>query len=205
MGKARSRRSLQVGVALVLVALATAGCGGGDDSTTTAGGADTTAAASATTAAPSASVAPTTPPAATVATGACQYVTTAQAAALVTSPVKAGVTSSASQGSVTFDYCTYTLDPGNAPGVLIAVAKIPGDGPAGFAAFKVDQSQKSDFQDVAGVGDEAYFAGENLYVRKGNTGLILFVSQGLRNNGYPRGTDGIPDEKALAAIILPQL
>ena len=86
--------------------------------------------------------------------------------------------------------------------MLIAVADIPGDGAAGFAAFKLDQSQRSDFQDVAGVGDEAYFAGENLYVRKGDTGLILFVG---RATGFPRGTDGIPDEKALAALILPQI
>jgi hypothetical protein len=204
MRNPRSRRSLQAGAALLLAVVVTAGCGGGDDKTTTAaGGTATTTAGSPSTAVTSPAV--TSSPAATVGEGACKYVSTAQAAALVTSPVKPGVPSSVTQQSVTFDYCTYTLDPGNAPGVLIAVAHIPGDGAAGFAAFKQDQAQKSDFQDVAGVGDEAYFAGENLYVRQGNTGLILFVSQGNRNNGYPRGTDGIPDEKALAAIILPQL
>ena len=186
---------------MFVAVVVTAGCGGGDDAVDSASA--TTAAGSPSTAVTSPAV--TSPPSATVGQGACKYVSTAQAAALVTSPVKPGVPSSLTQQSVTFDYCTYTLDPGNAPGVLIAVADIPGDGATGFAAFKQDQAQKSDFQDVAGVGDEAYFAGENLYVRQGNTGLILFVSQGNRNNGYPRGTGGIPDEKALAALILPQL
>jgi hypothetical protein len=196
---------LQAGAALVLAALVTTGCGGGDgDSTTAAGGTVTTVASSPSTAGPTQTVG-TSPSSAAVGEGACKYVSAAQASALVTSPVKPGVTSSQTTGSVTFDYCTYVLDPGNSPGVLIAIADIPGNGAAGFAAFKQDQSQKSDFQDVPGVGDEAYFAGENLYVRKGNTGLILFVSQGNRNGGYPRGTEGIPDEKALAAIILPQL
>lgn len=194
------RRWLRIGAGVFVAVLVTAGCGGGGDDTESTS--DTTTAGSPTTAATTPSVSPTTPTADEVGTGACKYVTTAQASALVTSPVKPGVTSSLAQGSVTFNYCTYIFDPGNSPGVLIAVADIPGDGPAGFAVFKQDQSQKSDFQDVAGVGDEAYFAGENLYVRKGNTGLILFVG---RATGFPRGTDGIPDEKALAALILPQI
>jgi hypothetical protein len=39
-------------------------------------------------------------------------------------------------------------------------------------------------------------------VRKGNKGLIVFVG---RINSLPRGAKALPDEKQLAALILPQL
>ncbi len=166
------RRSRQVGAALLLAALVTAGCGGGDDddTTTSAGGTVTTTAGSPTTAATSPSVTPTAPGSATVGTGACQYVTVAQASALAQSAVKPGVNRSVPNGPVTFDYCDYIFDPGNSPGVLVAVADLAGNGPQYFSLYKQGEAAESDFQDVAGVGDEAFFAGTNLNVRKGDTG-----------------------------------
>jgi hypothetical protein len=101
---------------------------------------------------------------------------------------------------VTFQYCKYIFDPGNAPGVLVAIADLGGNAKSLFAQFRA--SKGNDVVPVSGVGDEAFYASENLNVRKGNTGLILFVG---RNSGYPRGEKGIPDEKKLAALILPQL
>ncbi len=205
MRNARFRRSF--GAALVMVALAAAGCGGGDDDSTTSAGTTGPTTGATTGAAPATgvttpSVVSTSPSSGTVGTGACKYVTVAQASALATSPVKPGVNRSVPNGPVTFDYCDYIFDPGNSPGVLVAVADLQGNGPALFAAYRQSESTESDFQAVSGVGDEAFFAGTNLNVRKGDTGLILFVG---RATGFPRGVDALPDEKQLAAIILPQL
>jgi hypothetical protein len=150
----------------------------------------------------SSSTAAVTTPAASNGSGACKYVSTAQASQLAGSPVKAGVSRSLTTGPVPFEYCDYIFDPGNAPGVSVALADLKGNGPTLFAAFRTSKQGESDYQIVQGVGDEAFFAGENLNVRKGDTGLILFVG---RSTGSPRGPDGIPDEKSLAAIVLPQL
>ncbi|MEA2686929.1 MAG: hypothetical protein QOE93_2124 [Actinomycetota bacterium] len=203
MRKARSRRSLQVGAALLLAVLVTAGCGDDTEPTTTANPSDTNAADGGPSTSSAPSVSPTTSPSsAAVGTGACKYVTTAQASALAMSPVKAGTNHSVPNGPVTFDYCDYIFDPGNSPGVSVAIADLAGNGPALFAAYKQSEANESDFQDVAGVGDEAFFAGTNLNVRKGNTGLIVFVG---RSTGYPRGADAIADEKQLAALVVGQL
>ncbi|MDX6410110.1 MAG: hypothetical protein QOE13_3181 [Gaiellaceae bacterium] len=164
------------------------------------------------------SASPTTSPTATVATTvaatptsaptlaaggtACKYVTTAQAAALAGSPVKAGVGRTLSTPPVTFDYCDYIFDPGNAPGVMVAVASLGSGAAALFAQFKASKASESDHQVVTGVGDEAFFAGQNLNVRKGDKGLILYVG---RISSLPRGLGGLPDEKRLAELVLPQL
>ena len=115
--------------------------------------------------------------------------------------MKAGVSRSLPSGPVTFEYCDYIFDPGNAPGLMVAVADLGGNGHSLFAAFAQDQSSKSDYQSVSGVGDEAFFAGTNLNVRKGDKGLILFVG---RTSG-PRGLDALPDEKQLAELIISKL
>lgn len=191
----RTRRSTTLGIvgAAVLAVLVTA-CGGGDsDGNATS--------ASSPTRTPSAS-ASSEPPAAQKGSGACKYVTTEQASDLATSPVKPGVNRSLDSGAVTFEYCDYIFDPGNAPGVSIAVADLKGQGAQLFAAFRQSKTSESDYQVVPGVGDEAFFSGQNLTVRKGDKGLILYVG---RSTGSPRGTDAIPDEKRLAALVLDTL
>jgi hypothetical protein len=136
------------------------------------------------------------------ASGACQYLTVDQASDLAQSPVRAGVERSLSSGPVTFDYCDYIFDPGNAPGVTVAIAHLSGDPQALFDEFRQSKQSDSDFQDVAGVGDAAFYADQNLNILAGDTGVIIYVG---RANGTPRGPAGIPDEKAAADIILPQL
>ena len=191
----------RMSLAIVTVGLATAfaGCGGSssDDSSapsTPAAGRPTTIASVATTAATAAAT--------TGATGACRFVTTGQAASLSASPVKAGVGRSVPTGSVTFEYCDYIFDPGNSPGVTVAVANLGSGGSALFAQFKQSKLSESDHQVVSGVGDEAFFSGQNLNVRKGDRGLILYVG---RATGSPRGPSALPDEKRLAELVLPQL
>ena len=139
---------------------------------------------------------------AAVGSGACKYVNVAQASALAGSKVRVGVSRTVASGPVTFQYCDYPFDPGNAPGVSVAVAELKGNGSALFAALRSSKQSEDNYQVVPGVGDEAFFANENLSVRKGETGLILFVG---RANGYPRGPAGLADEKKLAALILAQI
>jgi hypothetical protein len=179
-----------------------AGCSSsGSPTAATSQPASSAATSAAATSAPPSSTAPSTSTA-IPGTGACKYVTTDQASALAGSPVKAGVSRSLTSGPVPFEYCDYIFDPGNAPGVSVAVAKLGSNGAALYAQYRASKQSESDFQDVAGVGDEAFYASGDLNVRKGGTGLILFVG---RINSSPRGAGAIPDEKQLAAIVLPQV
>jgi hypothetical protein len=138
---------------------------------------------------------------AAVGKGACKYVTTAQATALAGSPVKPGVAKSLPSGPVTFNYCDYIFDPGNAPGVTVAIADLHGNGAALFAQFRASEQGQSDYQEVSGVGDEAFYSNGNVNVRKGDTGLIVYVG---RISSAPRGTDAIPDETRLAKLVISQ-
>lgn len=182
---------------VVIAALATA-CGGEGESVT----ATTAGSAGAPSTAPITSAAATPAPAAAGGSGACRYVTTTQASGLAASPVKPGVARSLATGPVTFDYCDYIFDPGNAPGVTVAVANLGSSGVAFFDQFRQSKASADEFQEVPGVGDEAFYGSGNLNVRKGNKGLIVFVG---RINSLPRGAKALPDEKQLAALILPQL
>jgi hypothetical protein len=183
---------------LVVIATLSNGCGGSGESST----ATTAASAGTFSTAPVTSVAVTPAPAAAGGQGACRYVTTTQAAGLAASPVKPGVARSLATGPVTFEYCDYIFDPGNAPGVTVAVADLGSNGVSFFDQFRQSKASAEEFQEVPGVGDEAFYGSGNLNVRKGNKGLILFVG---RINSLPRGAKAVPDEKQLAALILPQL
>ena len=184
-------------VAIGMVANACGSSGESSTATTASGSAGTQA-----TGAPTSAV--VTPPVAPAGAGpgACRYLTTAQASGLAASPVKPGVTRTLATPPVTFEYCDYIFDPGNSPGVTVAVADLGTNGASLFAQFRQSKATADEFQEVPGVGDEAFYGSGNLNVRKGNKGLILFVG---RSNSLPRGAGAIPDEKQLAALILPQL
>ena len=182
------------------IALLANGCGGAGDGSIAPTA--STVAGNSSVAAPTPSVAATSPPATGAGPGACRYVTTAQASGLAASPVKPGIPRSLASGPVTFEYCDYIFDPGNAPGVTVAVADLGSSGVAFFDQFRQSKLSAEEFQEVAGVGDEAFYGSGNLNVRKGNKGLILYVG---RNNSLPRGAKALPDEKQLAALVLPQL
>jgi hypothetical protein len=192
-------RTMMLGIAIAGLAALLAGCGGSSTPEAERTADSTTSASVATTLAVTASTAPAT---ALAGSGSCKYVTTAQAAALATSPVKAGVGRSLATGPVTFEYCDYIFDPGNAPGVIVAVANLGSGGASLFAQFKQSKASESDHQVVTGLGDEAFFSGQNLNVRKGDKGLILYVG---RISSSPRGVGALPDERRLADLVLPQL
>ena len=198
-------RKIRLGVVAVVLTTLGVACGGSSsDDDAAPATSPTTSAAVVTTVSPVATLPTVTPTtgAASAGTGACKYVTTAQARALATSPVKAGVARTLPSPPVTFDYCDYIFDPGNAPGVSVAVADLGTNGAGLFAAFKASKASENEHQVVPGVGDEAFFSGQNLNVRKGNKGLILYVG---RATGSPRGIGALADEKRLAELILPQL
>jgi hypothetical protein len=69
-----------------------------------------------------------------------------------------------------------------------------------FAQYRDSLSSESDFEQVSGVGDEAFFAKGQLNLRQGGTGLIVDVGQ---NTGQT--SDEQAKEKALAAIALGRL
>lgn len=185
-------------MSLLVIATLSSACGGAEESST----ATTAASAGTPSTAPVTSLAGTPAPVGGGGSGACRYVTTAQASALAASPVKPGVARSLPTGPVTFEYCDYIFDPGNAPGVSVAIADLGSSGVAFFEQFRQSKASADEFQEVPGVGDEAFYGSGNLNVRKGNKGLILFVG---RSNSQPRGARAVPDEKQLAALILPQL
>ena len=187
---------------LVVMATLASACGGEGESVTatTAASAGTPSTAPVTSAPVTSATKPA--PAAAGGSGACRYITTTQASGLATSPVKPGVARSLATGPVTFEYCDYIFDPGNAPGVSVAVADLGSSGVAFFDQFRQSKASAEEFQEVPGVGDEAFYGSGNLNVRKGNKGLIVFVG---RINSLPRGAKALPDEKQLAALILPQL
>ncbi|MDT4914024.1 MAG: hypothetical protein QOC66_3152 [Pseudonocardiales bacterium] len=207
MTRHNTARALALASGLVVVLAGCSSNGSGGDKTPTSTTAVSSPSVPATSAAPAGTTAapsqPTSskPPAAT-GSGACKYVTTAQATALAKSPVKAGVSRKLNTGPVPFNYCDYIFDPGNAPGVMVAVADLGGNGKSLFGQYRASEQTQSDYLPVSAVGDEAFYSNGNLNLRKGNTGLIVFVG---RANGSPRGEEGIPDEKKLAALILPQL
>lgn len=90
-------------MAVVVVAILANGCGSsGESSTATT---PSSPAATSATVAPATAVA-TSAPSAVAGPGACKYVTTAQASGLAASPVKAGVSRSATTGPVTLSTAT---------------------------------------------------------------------------------------------------
>jgi hypothetical protein len=185
-------------IAMMAIGIVANACGGSGDSPTATNASGSADAPSSVSPAPSVA----TPAAAAAGPGACKYLTTTQASGLAASPVQPGVARSLATPPVTFDYCDYIFDPGNAPGVTVAIADLGTNGASLFGQFRQSKATADEFQEVAGVGDEAFYGSGNLNVRKGNKGLILFVG---RINSLPRGAKAIPDEKLLAAMILPQL
>ena len=144
----------------------------------------------------------TTPDANGVGTGACSYLTVGQASSLAGSAVKKGVEQSQPFGPYTSNSCTYIFNPGNAVGVSVGFVQLSDDPRGLFNQYRLTKQADAEFQDVAGVGDAAFYANQNLNILKGHTVVTIFVG---RANGTPRGPGNIPDEKAAASIVLPQL
>lgn len=205
----RSRPKVLGVAALVLAVTAAAGgCGGGGKESGAPAGAGSLPPTTPTTTPPAATepaTAPATSPVAVPAggkgSGACGLVSTAEAAQLADTAVQPGTEKSIPFGPATAHYCFYNFKPGNAPAVLVAVFELGSAGRTLFEQFRQDKKSESDFQEVGGVGDEAFFGSGNLNLRKGGTGLILSVQK----MGPPRGIAGLDDDKRLAALVLSRI
>jgi hypothetical protein len=84
--------------------------------------------------------------------------------------------------------------------VLVARLDLGSAAPDLFAQYRASLESESDFEQVSGVGEEAFFAKGQLALRQGDTGLIVDVGQNL---GTTPGEQ--EKEKALAAIALGRL
>lgn len=102
---------------------------------------------------------------------------------------------------ITASYCFYNFSPGNAPAVLVAVAELGSASKTLWNQYRQSEMSQSDFQEIGGVGDEAFYNDGNLHVRQGATGLILSVAK----VGAPRGIEALDDIKRLAALVLPRV
>jgi hypothetical protein len=69
-----------------------------------------------------------------------------------------------------------------------------------FGQYRQSLVSESDYQNVTGLGDEAFAAKGQLTVRKGQTGLIIDVGQ---NRGG--GAKELQAEKTLATLALGRL
>jgi hypothetical protein len=174
------------GVIVVLVAAGAAACGGSN--APEAGGSPGTPT-------PTASA---TAPVVVTGSGPCSLVTQDEAAQVVGSPVPPSTERSVSfpvnGASIKEQVCLFGSD------VLIARFAL---GSAASDLFHQDRdslASASDFEQVSGVGDEAFFAKGQLALRLGDTGLIVDVGQ---NTGQT--SDEQEKEKALAAIALGRL
>lgn len=129
----------------------------------------------------------------------CVLVTRAEAGRALGAPVPAGVAKTVDQslqsvGSVRTQYCAY------GPDVLVGRYALGSGARTAFGRHRRSLAASAGYQDVAGVGDEAFAARGQLNVRRGGTGLIIDV-------GQARGTASteLRTEKALALLALARL
>ena len=173
---------------LILAALVVGGAACGDSTPTKSGGSPE---------APAVTSSATTP-VVIMGSGPCSLVTQDEAAEVYGSPVPASTERSFSfpvgDASLDEQVCMFGSE------VLLARIDMGSAASTLFAQYKASLQGESDFEEVSGVGEEAFFAKGQLNVRQGNTGLIVDIGQ---NTGSVPGEQD--KEKALAAIALGRL
>jgi hypothetical protein len=187
-----SMRTRVVSIALLALAVAGTACGGSDNGgSTQAGGGSGSGSSSAPVTTP-----PPTTPAQVSGSGACALVTQQEAGSVLGTSVPVGRNINASLpingvGSIETQTCLYGSE------VLVARFDLGNAGASLFAQYRQSLTSGSDFQEVSGVGDEAFFAKGQLAVRQGNIGLIIDVGQ---NTGSIPGEQEKEKSLALAAL-----
>lgn len=132
---------------------------------------------------------------AAIVSGACGLITRQEAATALGAPVPAGTEKAMDVpmegGSIKMQYCFYGSEVG------VGRFELGSGAQALFAQYRQSLASESGYQDVKGVGDEAFAAKGQLAVRKGQTGLILDVGQARGG-----GAKELRAEKALADLAL---
>lgn len=144
---------------------------------------------------------------AAAAAGACELVTRQEAATAFGAPVPAGADKAfdfplkGEGGMIKMQSCFY----GSA--VIVARYELGSDAQVLFGRYRKElasQSGSTDYQNVDGIGDEAFAAKGQLMIRKGQTGLLISVSLGDKQN-VRIATRALQAEKALASLALGRL
>lgn len=130
--------------------------------------------------------------------GACGLITRQEAATALGTPVPAGTEKEIDVpmqgGSIKMQYCFYGSEVG------VARFELGNGAQSLFAQYRQSLASESGYQNVNGIGDEAFAAKGQLAVRKGRTGLILDVGQA--RGGGPKELQA---EKALAVLALDRM
>lgn len=130
--------------------------------------------------------------------GTCTLVTRAEAAAALGAPVPAGSEKPMDfplEGHVIkMEVCFYGTE------VHIARYELGSGAPALFARYRQSLASQDGYKNVTGVGDEAFAAKGQLYVRKGEVGLNVDVGQARGG-----GAKELTAEKGLAAAAIGRL
>jgi hypothetical protein len=133
-----------------------------------------------------------------VGAGACSLITQQEAAKALGKAVPVGNETAMSlplQGrSVKAEMCFYGTE------VSIARYALGNTAPSYFAQYRQSLSARDDYQDVKGLGDEAFAAKGQLTIRKGETQLIVDVGQARGG-----GAKELEAEKALAVLAVSRL
>ena len=135
---------------------------------------------------------------ANVAQGACSLVTQQEATKALGKPVPTGIeqvmNAPVMGRQVKMELCLYGSEVTVARYALGSVAQTY------FAQYRQSLAGKSDYQDVKGLGDEAFAAKGQLTVRKGEAQLIIDVGQARGG-----GAKELEAEKSLAVLALGRL
>ena len=143
---------------------------------------------------------------AAAASGVCGLVTRQEAAAALGAPLPAGAEKtmdSPLQGGtmIKMQSCFY------GSGVVVARYELGSGAQTLFGKYRQEfasQPVASDYQNVTGIGDEAFSAKGQLMIRKGQTGLLVGLSAGDRQNKRVAARQ-LEAEKTLAALALGRL
>jgi hypothetical protein len=138
--------------------------------------------------------------------GACGLITQQEAATAFGAPVPAGAETAmdlpvADGPRIRMQSCLF------GSGVVVARYELGSGAPALFGKYRQEYASHagaSDYQNVTGIGDEAFSAKGQLMIRKGQTGLLVGVSGGDGQN-VRVAAKHLQAEKALAAAALNRL
>jgi len=124
---------------------------------------------------------------------ACGLITRQEAAAALGAAVPAGSEKTSDvplgSGSIRMKYCFYGTE------VSIARFELGASASSLFTQYRQSLASKDDYQNLKGVGDEAFHAKGQIAVRKGQTGLIIDVGQARGG-----GAKELSAEKGLALL-----
>jgi len=127
--------------------------------------------------------------------GVCGLITRQEAATALGAAVPAGAEKiwdfAVKGGSIKARSCFYGTE------VSITRFELGSDAPGLFGGYRQSLVSKSDYQNVKGVGDEAFLAKGQLAVRKGQSGFIVDVGQARGG-----GAKELNAEKGLATLAI---